>query len=180
MDCISLYEKSLIKRGHYVPFIGTLEQLLTILLDENFFNHITFSKLNRKTMYKSKPKSELSELCASKVLTEYCLSFDTNPSSQMTKPNLKIKTKDSPINKAFINDTSSINQIHLHEIRPSYGSKEQRLNNVECPLKRKKLFENRFDMSLQTGNDKNLTCQMGSKTNACFLSGHSRQHQFYS
>jgi hypothetical protein len=94
----------------------------------------------------------------------------------MTKPNLKIKTKDSPINKVFINDTSSINQIHLHEIRPSYRSKEQRLNNVECPLKRKKLFENRFDMSLQTGKNKNLTCQMGSKSNACFLPGHSRQH----
>jgi len=95
----------------------------------------------------------------------------------MTKPKLN-----SPINKAFINDTSSINQFHLHEIRPSYRSQEQRLNNVECPLKRKKLFENRFDMnmSLQTGNDKNLTFQMGSKTNACFLPGHSRQHQFYS
>jgi hypothetical protein len=96
----------------------------------------------------------------------------------MTKPNLKIKTKDSPINKAFINDTSSINQIHLNEIRPSYRSKEQRLNSVQCPLKRKIHFENHFDinMSSHTGNDKNLTFQMGCKSNACFLPGHTRQH----
>jgi hypothetical protein len=129
-------------------------------------------------MYKSKPKSELSELCASEVLTEYCLSFDKNSSSQMTKPKLKIKTKDSPINKAFINDKSSINQIHLHEIRPIYKSQEQRLNNVQWPLKRKIPFENHFDinMSSHLGNYNNLTCQMGSKSNACFLPGHTRQH----
>jgi hypothetical protein len=96
----------------------------------------------------------------------------------MTKPNLKIKTKDSPINKAVINDTSSINQIHLHEIRPIYKSQEQRLNNVQRPLKRKIPFESHFDinMSSHTGNYKNLTCQIGSKTNACFLLGHSRLH----
>ena len=96
----------------------------------------------------------------------------------MTKQNLKIKIKDSPINKAFINDTSSINQIHLHEIRPIYKSQEQRLNNVQCPLKRKKLFENHFDMNMSchTANDNNLTCQMRSKTNACFLPGNSWQH----
>jgi hypothetical protein len=100
----------------------------------------------------------------------------------MTKQNLKIKKKDSPINKndncnkAFINDTSSINQFHLHKIGPSYMSQEVRLNNAQCPLKRKKLLENHFDMNMpyHPGVDKNLSCPMWPKTYASLLSGLSR------
>ncbi len=90
----------------------------------------------------------------------------------MTKPNLN-----SQINKAFINDTSSINQFHLLKIDPSYRSQEQSFNNVECLLKRKEQ-ENNFNMNMpcHKGNDKNLLCPAGPIQYASLLCGHSRQH----